>query len=256
LDETFAIYAGHLRGFALLVAIVQTPISLVTLLIFQLFGIGVATISATAVLGIFGTVFIYGAVVCAVGQHYIAGGIKTRVCYASAWRRAVSLGTLAAIAVAVLVVVATLSRTSESVGMGVALLLIFPAIVLAGIYWSVAVQAVMVERYKAIGALRRSIELIRGSWWRVLGITLVIMLAAFGLALLISFPFAIASSVGGLGQESVLVTGLKFVGGLIEEIVVPPVVFIAGTLLYYDLRVRKEKYDLPTMSREMGLTAV
>ena len=48
---------------------------------------------------------------------------------------------------------------------------------------------------------------------------------------------------------------LDLLGGIAVEIVVAPIVFIAGTLLYYDLRVRKEQYDLSALSQEMGTVA-
>jgi hypothetical protein len=36
-------------------------------------------------------------------------------------------------------------------------------------------------------------------------------------------------------------------------IFVLPVLFIAGTLVYYDVRIRKEQFDLTVLRREMGL---
>jgi len=52
---------------------------------------------------------------------------------------------------------------------------------------------------------------------------------------------------------STMATALRFIGSRIVEVVVPPVWFIAGTLIYYDLRVRREEYSVDTLSRDMGI---
>ena len=44
-------------------------------------------------------------------------------------------------------------------------------------------------------------------------------------------------------------------GDLAAMVVVLPVLMIAWTLFYNDLRVRKEKYDVAAMSRELGIAA-
>ena len=49
---------------------------------------------------------------------------------------------------------------------------------------------------------------------------------------------------------------LRFFGILAAGTVVSPILAIAWTLLYYDLRVRKEDYDLGIMSQELGLELV
>ena len=48
---------------------------------------------------------------------------------------------------------------------------------------------------------------------------------------------------------------VELLGSLLVAVVVPPVGFIAGTLIYYDLRVRKEDYDFATLSQEMGVAS-
>ena len=42
---------------------------------------------------------------------------------------------------------------------------------------------------------------------------------------------------------------------LIVVTITTPLLSIAGTLLYYDLRVRREEYDLATLSQELGLAS-
>jgi hypothetical protein len=97
LDETFVIYGRHFWRFASLAAFVQIPVSLVTLAVFLMVDDSAAAFFALFMLGSLGTIFVYGAVVYAVGQQYVSGGISVRACYARAWWRVVSLAVYALI---------------------------------------------------------------------------------------------------------------------------------------------------------------
>ena len=256
LDETFAVYGMHFWRFIGLVAVVQVPVALVSLIVLQVTGDGVAPFFATEVLRVFGTVVAYGAAVFAVGQHYVSGEADIRGCYDRTVGRArtlIILGGVLAIATIGLLEVMLNADQPFVTEIGVALFMIAIGI---GIYWSMAVQAVIVEGFKAAGALRRSFALVRGSWWRVFGISLVFGLVALGLGIVISLPFALLSLANGGGPTSGLSDLTLFLGRLVVGITVPPVLFISGTLLYYDLRVRKEEYDFAGLSREMGIARV
>ena len=129
-----------------------------------------------------------------------------------------------------------------------------PAIAVA-IYWSVAIQALIVEGLRSVGALSRSFNLIRSSWWRIFGITLVLGLVYIGLSIVVNVPFAALSYVAGwdpsIGSGSIV----SEFASLIVVTITTPLLSIAGTLLYYDLRVRREEYDLATLSQELGLAS-
>jgi hypothetical protein len=262
LDETFSIFGRHFWRFIGLVAATQVPISVVSLLLLQVLDEGSYTLDLASftfafVLGLFGTMFAYGAVVYAVGQQYVTNGITIRSCYERAWWRVMSLVALTAIMAATMsILVLGPSLTDQVLVLALATMMAVLALALA-IYWSMAVQVVIVEGYKAVGALRRSFALIRGSWWRFFGITVVLSLAALGLGILASIPFAVALGVSGADQGSAQAILLLFLAEVIVRVTVLPVIFIAGTLLYYDLRVRNDSYDFATLSRELGIvTAV
>ena len=247
MDETFAIYGRHLRRFIILVAIVQAPVSLVSILLSQVFGGGWAIGLFVVLIGALATVLVYGAAVHAVGQQYVTGKISIGDCYARAWHRVLTLVTLTAIFVSTLVWLLWALSGDQPLLASIALVMFIP--VFALLVFGGAIQAVVVEGYKATGALRRSFMLIRGNWWRLFGISLVFALGVSGLAILVTIPFALAQ----LDPTSVLSTVLRDLGGLVVETVALPVLFIGGTLLYYDMRVRKEQFDLSVLSREMGL---
>ena len=268
LDETFSLYRKHLRYWIALVAIVEVPVNLVSLALTQIWG-GAAAAASTALLGAGSSIFVYGAAVFGVGQHYVTGGIVIRDCFARVWWRAwvlmalALMGSLAvllalvAIGITALVLLPPLYGIHPAVGvLGFLVLLLVVSVPLAiaiAIYWGVAVQAVIVEGYKAIGSLQRSFALVRGSWWRVFEVAVMLSLIALGLAVLITIPIAIFSFLAGTDLASGLATFSLSLGSTIVGILVPPVVFIAWTLLYYDMRVRREEYDIAELSRELGI---
>ena len=68
-----------------------------------------------------------------------------------------------------------------------------------------------------------------------------------------NIPFAILFQGLSIEQVSVLNQILAILVANISSIIALPVVFIFSTLLYYDLRVRKEEYSLVDMSSETGI---
>jgi hypothetical protein len=117
---------------------------------------------------------------------------------------------------------------------GVALGLI--ALIVPGIYlivtWGFAVQATVVDGRRGVDSLRRSHELVRGTWWRVAGVTIVTMLLVNGLGSLINAPFLAAAN--STGSAVFQLVALIVSGTLIA----PPAALII-TLLYFDQRLRK-----------------
>ena len=111
------------------------------------------------------------------------------------------------------------------------------------IIWFFAVQAVAIENKSTFDALRRSHELVKGNWWRVFGIGVVFVL--LGIALLI--PAIIASVIVGFINDvlSNVVLGVAVA-------LVTPVMYIGSTLLYIDLRVRKEGYGLQGLADDLA----
>ena len=242
LNETFALYGKHLWRFIGLAAAVQIPVTVLAYLL----GDGPVAYGIEGVLRFFASVLMYGAVVYGVGQRYVTGEMHIGECYTRVWWRIASLSLLALVLL-----------SSAGAGLGLAFLLI-PAVAAGAlmIYWSLSVQAVMVEGCKAVEALRRSFGLVRGSWWRVFGIVVVLLLVMIGLTLVVGAPFALASRLAAPTDATALSEAIQLLGGAVAVVVVPPIAAIAMTLLYYDLRVRKEGYDFTALSREMGLATI
>ena len=237
LNETFVVYVRHFWRFIGLAAVVQVPITVIV----QVIGPGVVGFGFGLALGFLGFMFVSGAVAYAVGQQYVIGEIDIVDCYSRVWWRIVSLTSLALIL-----------ALSIAAGATLAILVIpFFALIAYLVYWSVAVPAVIVEASKPVAALKRSFSLVRGSWWRVFGITLVVTLVLVGLGLIIALPFALAPRV----DAPVLGDVFGLLGSIGVAVAVSPLAAIASTLIYYDLRVKKESYNFSTLSQEMGLAS-
>ena len=130
------------------------------------------------------------------------------------------------------------------------ILLIIPGIYLLGSLL-VTVPALLFENLKGGKALYRSRELTRGRWWQSFA---VFFLGIFLLTLvvqgLITFLFqaVILSSVQSVGSYF----ALSGIGGLIASLLTTPLQACIITVLYFDLRVRKEGFDLQLLAERIG----
>ncbi len=93
--------------------------------------------------------------------------------------------------------------------------------------WTLSAQAVMIEGKRNWAALDASAASVRDCWWRTLGVFAVVLLIAMGPTL--------AASPATLLPVLPATTILSVVFALVI-----PFVFTAQTLLYYDLKARKQ----------------
>ncbi|MBT2429907.1 hypothetical protein J7F02_30985 [Streptomyces sp. ISL-112] len=134
-------------------------------------------------------------------------------------------------------------------------LVLAPVAIWLWVKFSLAPTIVVFEAQRPVAALRRSSRLVQGSWWRVLGITLL----AFGLASVVGYmiqmPFqALGVIPGSLGSTDMTgepsggeilalfggIVVLSMVSGLVSQLfssIFPP---LMTGLLYVDLRMRNE----------------
>jgi len=250
LNETMAVYARRLWRLIGLAAIVQVPVTLVLLPL----GGGIAGYALGLVLSALGGTMVYAMVACAVGQHYALGDVQLRRCYAPLWGRIVSLVVLTTVPA---LVVAPLFAPSLVAGNGpvVGLLGVLAVPVLLALFacWTVAVQAVVIERCRALGALKRAFGLLSGNWWRVLGVNIVIGLVAVGFGIVVILPLSLVLGIAVPVSGSVISDLVVSIAVVTVLVAVSPVVWVGSTLVYYDLRVRKEQFNVDTLSREMGI---
>jgi len=119
------------------------------------------------------------------------------------------------------------------------------------IMFRMAAQVVVLEREGPVRALGRSWRLVRGSFWRVLGITLLAGLIVAVTAGVLQIPFSLIAAVAGGGNSLLPSTGgsvagilISAVGGVVAGAVARPISAGVAVLLYVDLRMRREGLDL------------
>lgn len=233
---------------------IYLPLGLVSIGLGQ-FAAGPGIALFTYVFEVAGAVLVFSGVAYGVGQHYVTGVLGVRECYARAWWmiRSLTLLLLAPIG-ALLAVTVPLNYGGDFVGTIVPMLLA-PIAIGAAVYWLMAVPAVVIEEQRALGALKRGFGLVQGSWWRVFGIALVLMMLALGMAVVLALLGGITTALLGSTLVSGTTAVLTGISDLVVMVLVSPVLMIAWTLLYNDLRVRKEKYDVAAICRELRIAA-
>ncbi|MEV2273965.1 glycerophosphoryl diester phosphodiesterase membrane domain-containing protein [Nocardiopsis sp. NPDC049922] len=155
------------------------------------------------------------------------------------------------------VVVGVAVMASASVELGIAILVLGLAAGLASfavfLWIAVRIQfampVVVLERVGVFAALARSWNLTRGSWWRVFGVILLTMLLVQVIGGLLTAPFsgtaAVLVVVFPLEAWMPVVSGaIVYVGTVVISAITTPFTVGVTTLLYIDLRMRREGLDL------------
>ena len=162
--------------------------------------------------------------------------------------------------------------TLDSIGMltlrGL-ILLSLPFLCVLYISWVFYGPAVLLEGFTAIEAFGRSRSLVRGTWGRVCGIIVAILLLEIGVYYILGGSLGVVFALLGIVQDGSLMETiddllrLKYVDirptsldSLIMYIVylgwdafTLPIYAIGVTLLYFDLRIRKEAFDIEMQVR-------
>ena len=259
LDETFQVYRRNFVPLITAMAIVVVPSSLLSLIGTLITGVGQAglfdRLSPEASLAVLGAgiaaalVFVVLAVVAGLA-HLVAAGAVVRIAsnavlgqpysIQDAYREAFGrFGSLLLVSICVSIVLMLLVVTCIGI----------PVAVFVGLGWSVVLQAIMLEGHGAIDAMRRSWALVGGHRWRLLVCYFLIGLIVW---LLLSIPtgiftfvgLGVATASGGSGIAVMLVQIGQVIFQAAGQVLFGAIGYITATLIYYDLRVRKEAFDL------------
>jgi membrane-anchored glycerophosphoryl diester phosphodiesterase (GDPDase) len=112
----------------------------------------------------------------------------------------------------------------------------------------VGIPAALLENLGSRAAVERSWQLTEDSAGRAFLIFLLYFALSMAATMFFAFPFQMAIILVKGNPSLVLVfMGLAQVGTFIANVLVVPVMTIASAILYYDLRVRKEAFDLQVM---------
>jgi hypothetical protein len=176
---------------------------------------------------------------------------------------ALSLLTGLAIVAAALVVSVPAILLAVLGAPGVVLVLVWFLTVLAiialGVYVYIVVgvagPAVVLEGRGVLAAWSRSRRLVKGSFWRVLGILLLMALIVGGIAFAIAIPFAVVSGVADPDNPfGIVPLTIDGIGAILGGTITSPFAAAVVVLLFVDLRIRREGLDIE-LARAAGLNA-
>jgi hypothetical protein len=284
LDAAFTLYR---RNFLLLVAIaavVQVPYAVLELIVYKLTDIGgrvnqLQTLTnnlgnqggltpeqssqLTADLGAFfaylGIVFLaqflivyplsLAATTGAVSSRYLDQPASVKGAYRAAlsvWRSLIAMVLLLVLVVgglgAVAVVLAVLTGSAALVGIAFFAVMLFAVVLL--VRTSVAAQTIVIEKVSGRHGLERSWNLTRGFFWRILGIVILLAILQAIVSSVFSLPLLALASSAPLDVRQIVSQAVS----AISAVFVAPVTLVTLTLVYYDLRIRREGFDIEMLT--------
>lgn len=170
--------------------------------------------------------------------------------------------------IAIGIVPGVLVAVGGATAAGVGLAFLGGVVALGVVVWlmirfSLASPALMLEKQGVLKSMARSVKLVRGSWWRILGIQLLTMILVYIVSSIIQIPFVVVGMVAGsdglsafasgnqagLGWTYLIVIGI---GAVIGSTITFPIQAGVTALLYMDQRIRREALDIE-LARAAGI---
>jgi hypothetical protein len=204
------------------------------------FGVGILAIAVVFVL--------YGALTAATGQRYLGRPITVPEAYRRGLRAALPLffSVLAIFIVflaVVIVVVVVLAIFNSSALAAVAVLIgiLTCFFILPWAFLSLAVlgPVIVLEGLGPIAAIRRSFHLMDKARLRTLGLEILVGIISSILGLIFSLIFLVS-----FVTDPTIRAVLQTTASVASSVISGPLFYGALVILYYDLRVRKEAFDL------------
>lgn len=135
---------------------------------------------------------------------------------------------------------------------GLVVMAAFIFLIVPGVYMAcrlmTCIPAALLENLGPRTSLERSFALTRDNAGRAFVIYLLYFAILYAMFFLFAFPFMMALAFSARNPAMVTTwTIFMQVGNSLATILVTPIITIASTVFYYDLRVRKEAFDLQIM---------
>ena len=248
LDRTFSIYRRNFVRFITIVAVISVPVSFVHwggayLLNHMAAGggqgapaLGIAKLAGTlfgVLIVLLGTSLCNAALLHGVSESYMGNSVSVGEAYRRVLPKFLTL-----------ILAAFLVGLVTTVGL---VLLIVPGIIFA-LRLTLTIPAIVVEDLGATGGMGRSWRLAAGNMGKVFGLLLCLWL----IGMIVGLVFQGAGVA--LGRQ-LAPQGYFFVtqfSGLLGNVLVMPISATATILLYYDLRIRKEGFDLEMLAERLA----
>ena len=113
--------------------------------------------------------------------------------------------------------------------------------------------AALLENLGPRESLERSMGLTKDNAGRAFLILLLYVVILYAALFLVDLPFIIGVQASAHNPSTVrTLTALMQVGNFVATVLITPVVTIASAIFYFDLRVRKEAFDLQLMMNPLA----
>jgi hypothetical protein len=253
LDETFRLYRENVMLFVATCAVLEVPVQIINFLILRSAPVATrptpgqpltleqaSALAASVITLLAAQAITTAALAVAISNRYLNRSVTVGDAYRATINR---LGPLL-LAIVWAGVRLILLSIAWIVLVGIPFLIYF------AVAWSLLSQVVMLENAGGAGASARSRELIRGYWWKTLGLLVVTGLLVNILTWLPTLVIgAIVGSGAGSSAAQLLIRGIV---SLIIGVLTLPIPIAAMTLLFYDLKIRKEAFDLEALVQQAG----
>jgi hypothetical protein len=253
LDRAFSIYRTHFRTLCLCVLVVVVPMAIISTLITASLtdnafnpdartasedGAAVTAVLASIVVQTILTLLAVAACTRAVGAAYLGHRVTWQESLAFALRRLVPL-----------IVLSILASIFTMLGL---IALLIGAIYVA-VRLSLGSPALLIEDIGPMESLRRSWGLVGGRWWATFAVIVLVSLLVVIISSIVQ-GVLVAPLLGGADSELIGGT-LSTLGTIVANVLTLPLQAAVVTILYFDLRVRKEGLDLERLSSRVGADA-
>lgn len=152
----------------------------------------------------------------------------------------------------ILAVIGIMILSGLATGVGL-LLLIIPGIYIA-CRLAISVPASVVEQESPVASMERSMELTNGYAGQMFLLLLLVMVLTYVVAIVLQFPVMFFTITAAMAkhQVSLGVAAYSYVAEFVSQVIVGPVGTISAALMYYNLRVRKEGFDIQHLMNSLG----
>ncbi len=205
-------------------------------------------VGVVAIVGAFLSFLVYGALTAAVAERYLGRAITVRDSFERGLRAVSALFfsvflffiALIVVFIGCFIVIAVINSSALTlVAVIVGLIAFFFVLPWAFLSLAVIGPVIVVERLGPIAAIRRSFHLMDKARWRTLGLYILVAIITGILGLIFSFVFLVSFVTQPTAR-----TALQAVAGVASAAISWPITYGTFVILYYDLRVRKEAFDL------------
>jgi hypothetical protein len=217
----------------------------------------IGALVTSGVLSVVAGVVLSAALTSVIGRIVLGEPIDTKAAIKTAFRNvpkliATSLLVFLTLAAIMAIAVIPAAITGEGAFFILLLPLSFVLIWLA-VKFILAGQAVILEGMGPIAAMRRSFGLTKGRWWPVVGLLIASgIMVGIAQGLLGTIFNSILKNLGGNNATFEFIWSA--ISGTISAAIFSPLSSAIAVFLYFDLRVRKEGFDLQRLSAEFSRT--